>query len=95
MRRVYHHFTEPGRMDASLLASLRPGGRLAVIDFEPRGGGSPPPGVPANRQGHGVPKSIVVEELTRAGFEHVRTEAWVDGMFLALFRKPANPVSLP
>ena len=34
MRRVYHHFTHPERMDASLFASLRPGGRLAVIDFE-------------------------------------------------------------
>jgi SAM-dependent methyltransferase len=91
MRRVYHHFTSPGRMDASLFASLRPGGRLAVIDFEPRGG-TPPAGVPANRKGHGVAPKIVVDELTRAGFEHVRTEDWTEGMFLALFRKPnASP----
>ncbi len=86
LRRVYHHLTQPDHIDASLLASLRPGGRLAIIDFDPRGG-VPPPGVPANRKGHGVPAAIVVEEVTRAGFEHVRTEDWTEGMYLALFRK--------
>jgi predicted methyltransferase len=93
MRRVYHHFTHPVPMDASLFDALRPGGRLAVIDFE-HSEGTPPPGVPANRKGHGVPPKVVVEELTRAGFEHVRTEDWTGGMFLALFRKPpGSPVA--
>lgn len=89
MRRVYHHLTHPDQIDASLLAALRPGGHLAVIDFEPRGD-SAPTGVPANRTGHGVTPAIVVEELTRAGFEHLRTDDWVGGMYLALFRKPVG-----
>ncbi len=89
MRRVYHHFTHPAEIDASLFASLKPGGLLAVVDFEPRGGGVPP-GVPANRGGHGVHAQTVVEEVTAAGFTHLRTiRDWPDGMYLELFRKPA------
>jgi len=72
LRRVYHHLTAPGEMDASLLRSLKPGGELAVIDFSPRKGLSesdPVEGVPANRGGHGIPQKILVEELKAAGFK--------------------------
>jgi SAM-dependent methyltransferase len=33
LRGVYHHVTKPLEIDASLRRSLKPGGRLAVIDF--------------------------------------------------------------
>ena len=35
MRDVYHHFTDPAAMNASVLASLKPGGMLGVLDFGP------------------------------------------------------------
>ena len=35
MRKVYHHFTDPAEINASLFEALRPGGVLAVIDFAP------------------------------------------------------------
>ena len=35
LRDVYHHLTRPQEFDASLLASLKPGGRLAIMDFPP------------------------------------------------------------
>jgi predicted methyltransferase len=90
MRRVYHHLTHPAQIDASLFGALRPGGLLAVVDFEPRGG-SVPPGVPANREGgDGVRPETVIDEVTAAGFAHVRTiRDWSDNMYLALFRKPS------
>ena len=89
MRRVYHHFTEPQEMDASLFQSLKPGGLLAVIDFPPRAWLPPVEGVPANRGGHGMPKDILIQELTRAGFQVVREPAdWPDGDYCVVFRKP-------
>ncbi len=35
MSKVYHHFTDPEAINRSLYDSLKPGGALAVIDFEP------------------------------------------------------------
>jgi predicted methyltransferase len=95
IRDAYHHLTQPADITRSLAASLKPGGRLAVIDFPTRPNTEVPAGVPANRGGHGVPPEIVVKEVTAAGLTHVRTDAnWSPDsqppmLFIALFRKPA------
>jgi predicted methyltransferase len=92
MRRVYHHFTDIAAITASLYETVRPGGRLAVIDFEPRAAMPRPDGVPENRDGHGVPLELVIEELTAAGFEvEHRSETWSGRDFIAVFRKPSAP----
>jgi ubiquinone/menaquinone biosynthesis C-methylase UbiE len=92
LRRVYHHLTAPVEMDASLLRSLRSGGLLAVIEFPPRKSltaSDPVKGVPANRGGHGIPKKILVEELTAAGFKLEKSfDDWPDDGYCVLFRKP-------
>ncbi len=93
MRDVYHHVTSVEAFNKSLLASLKPGGRLAIIDFVPDLGSKLPAGVPENRGGHGVPMAVVEEELKAAGFTHVRTiPKWPEGdkypLFLVLFTKP-------
>ena len=92
LRRVYHHLTAPTEMDASLLRSLRPGGLLAVIEFSPRKSltaSDPVKGVPSNRGGHGIPKKILVDELTAAGFKLDKTfDDWPDDGYCVLFRKP-------
>jgi ubiquinone/menaquinone biosynthesis C-methylase UbiE len=91
LRRVYHHLTAPVEMDASLLRSLKPGGELAIIDFAPRKWlteSDPVKGVPANRGGHGIPKNILIEELTTAGFKVDKVfDDWPDG-YCVVFRKP-------
>jgi ubiquinone/menaquinone biosynthesis C-methylase UbiE len=93
VRDAYHHFTSPDDMVKSLAASLKPGGRLAVIDFPPRPKSDIPEGVPANRLGHGVPPEVIVKEMTAGGLTHVRTiSTWIpEGtqaqLFLVLFRK--------
>jgi predicted methyltransferase len=51
VRNVYHDVTQPAAMVRSFAASLKPGGRLAVVDFPPRPNSVVPPGVPANRGG--------------------------------------------
>ncbi len=94
LRDVYHHLTRPHEFNASLLAALKPGGRLAVIDFPPDPGSPIPAGVPSDRGGHGIPTSIVVAEVTRAGFRHLRTmPRWPpddaqNRLFLEMFEKP-------
>lgn len=93
IRDAYHHFTQPDALIKSLAASLKPGGRLAVIDFPPRPSTDVPAGVPANRGGHGVPSDVVEREV-RGELTHVRTiPAWSPAsepasLFLVLFRKP-------
>jgi len=94
IRDAYHHLTQPMDVTRSFAASLKPGGRLAVIDFPPRPNTEVPAGVPANRGGHGVPPEIVVKEVTAAGLTHLQTDAnWSPDsqpamLFIALFRKP-------
>ena len=46
LRDVYHHLTHPQEFDVSLFAALKPGGRLAIIDFQPEPGSSIPDSVP-------------------------------------------------
>lgn len=88
LRRVYHHLTKPAEFDASLVRSLKPGGRLAIIDFAPRSGLEPVEGVPSNRGGHGIPEKIVIEELTAAGLKVEKTvEDWPEGDYCVVFGK--------
>jgi ubiquinone/menaquinone biosynthesis C-methylase UbiE len=93
LRDAYHHLTHPEDIVRSLAAALKPGGRLAVIDFPPRPNSEVPAGVPANRRGHGVPPEVVQSEVS-AALTHVQTIAsWAPGsqpasLFLLLFRKP-------
>jgi precorrin-6B methylase 2 len=35
LREVYHHLTDPVGIDRALHRAIRPGGRLAIIDYEP------------------------------------------------------------
>jgi len=35
MRNVYHHFADPAAMNVSMAAALKPGARLAIVDFTP------------------------------------------------------------
>jgi predicted methyltransferase len=92
IRDAYHHFTSPNDIVKSVGTALKPGGRLAVIDFPPRPDTEVPAGVPANRRGHGVPPEIVQQEVG-AVLTHVRTvpewspESQPASLFLLLFRK--------
>jgi precorrin-6B methylase 2 len=93
IRDAYHHLTQPEAVVASLAASLKPGGRLAVIDFPPRDKSEVPAGVPANRGGHGIPAEVVQAEVGKT-LTYVRTVSpWSPSsqpasLYLVLFTKP-------
>jgi SAM-dependent methyltransferase len=83
---TYHHFEYPAATLASIHRALRPGGRLAVIDFERIPGVSSEWTLDHVRAG----KETFREEIEAAGFELDR-ELDLDGLvenYFLLFRKP-------
>jgi SAM-dependent methyltransferase len=94
LRRVYHHFTEPEAMRTSLRRALRPEGVLLVVDFAPktRNWLKRPKDVPKSRDGHGIDKVLLIEEMLEAGFEIVKEiEPWHGRDYSILFRLKAVP----
>lgn len=91
MENVYHHFEDPAVMNASIFRTVKPGGRVAVMDFAPRGGGeAKEPKDRDENPNHGVKATTVQAELERAGFEFVKVEKVGDDGFLVILRKPAT-----
>lgn len=88
MRLVYHHFGDPPRMNASLLRSVRRGGRVVVVDFAPKSGETAPPGKRGAGDAHGVAAGVVIRELTAAGFAEVSEVAWAPPGFAVLAHRP-------
>ena len=88
MRLVYHHFGDPAAMNASLLRSLKPGGRLAVLDFVPTSKVSASPGKRSDGDSHGVMPATVIEELKAAGFIDVREVPWTQPTIAVIGRRP-------
>ena len=70
LRLVYHHFTDPAAMRASLRRALRPGGRLVIMDIEIQEDWGVLEGVP-DRGGHGIAQQQLIDELSKDGFEVV------------------------
>jgi ubiquinone/menaquinone biosynthesis C-methylase UbiE len=90
MENVYHHFEDPTAMNASIFKTVKPGGRVAVVDFEPDGGEAKDPKDRDQDKHHGVTAKTVQAELERAGFEFVKVDRIKEHGFLVLMRKPAT-----
>ena len=91
MRRVYHHIGNPALMNASLLASLKPGGFLAVIDFPPDSAESDRPEGRDVGEQHGVTSATVARELGEAGFEVVAVDTGEGSdRYMVVARRPAT-----
>src|SRR5580658_2444734 len=88
LRRVYHHLTKPVEFDASLIRSLKPGGKLAIIDFPPHPGYGKVKGVPKDREDHGIQQKILIDELTKSGFQVEKiVDDWPTMDYCVLFVK--------
>jgi SAM-dependent methyltransferase len=86
MRDVYHHFGDPARMNASMLAALKPGARVAIVDFTPPG----EVGAPGDRDKdgrHGVSPETVAGEMKAAGFDVVSSDRGTR-WFMVILAKP-------
>jgi ubiquinone/menaquinone biosynthesis C-methylase UbiE len=93
MRNVYHHFGDPPAMNASLLKSLKPGGRLAILDFTPPpppGGSENPPGRRGEDNHHGITEATLEKELKAAGFEILSSDEKNRTVTVVARRPPAG-----
>jgi len=89
MRDVYHHFGDPTAMNASLLASLKPGGHVAILDFAPPPGKESDTAAGRSRDGHhGVGREAVSHELVEAGFTEISSRPLDGRRFMVVGRKP-------
>lgn len=80
---VFHHIDERERYFRKLRASLKPGGRVAIIDFRldsPEG----PPGAAR------ISPQRVVAELTRAGYTLTREHGFLPNQYFLVFTPEGN-----
>jgi ubiquinone/menaquinone biosynthesis C-methylase UbiE len=91
VRFVYHHFENPVLINRSMYQSLKPGGRLAIIDFPPDSAESADPTRRSDGAQHGVTPATVVCELRHAGFELVAVEEGTRRTgFMVVMRRPTS-----
>jgi SAM-dependent methyltransferase len=76
---VYHHLRNRERYFARLAGSLKPGARVAIIDFRGESSMGPP------RQER-VPPSRVKEELAKAGYSPVEEHSFLPAQYFLVFK---------
>jgi tRNA A58 N-methylase Trm61 len=88
MRNVYHHFADPAVMNASIVAALEPGGRVAIVDFAPPGKEAARPADRGKDGMHGISAESVAREMKEAGFEAVSSVAGAERWLMVVVSKP-------
>ena len=78
---VYHEFSQPHEMMQAMVAALRPGGRMAFVEYR-----AEDPKVPIKRV-HKMTEAQVRREAALAGLEWVETLRTLPRQHLILFRK--------
>jgi SAM-dependent methyltransferase len=77
---VYHHIENRERYFRRLADSLKPDGRIAVIDFRMESPDGPP-------KAARIPPERVKAELKSAGYEVVQEHAFLPNQFFLVFRR--------
>ncbi|MFZ1092693.1 MAG: class I SAM-dependent methyltransferase [Xanthobacteraceae bacterium] len=80
---TYHHIDKRVAYFAALRASLRPGGRLAIVDFKADSPNGPPPE-------HRISAERVAAELNAAGYSLLATHLFLPRQYFLVFRANAS-----
>jgi ubiquinone/menaquinone biosynthesis C-methylase UbiE len=81
---VYHEFSEPHEMMENILKALKPGGRVAFVEYR-----AEDPDVPIKRV-HKMSEAQVRKEAAAAGLEWEKTIAELPRQHLIIARKPTR-----
>jgi SAM-dependent methyltransferase len=84
MRAVFHHISDRSKFAADVERALRPGARLAVIDFAP---GT----LWFHGPDHGVQPDSILSAFQAAGLRLRERADWGGGMFLLVFDRGDEP----
>lgn len=76
---TYHEFANPVPLLRGLRASLKPTGRLGIVDFTMNGGG---PGPPLTER---VRDELVIDQAQRAGLRLLGRETFLEFQYLLIF----------
>ena len=79
---AYHEFSHPWEMSRSILAALKPGGRLVLIEYRLED-----PKVPIKRL-HKMTQAQSKKEMAAAGFDWAETRDMLPRQHFMVFRKP-------
>jgi SAM-dependent methyltransferase len=83
LRTVFHHVADRRGFAAELVRAVRPGGRVAIIDFAP---GT----LWFHGADHGVAPAVVRDAFAAAGWRmREQHDDWGGGLFLLVFEDPA------
>ncbi len=77
---TYHHIGNRVEYFTKLKSSLRPKGRLAIVDFKADSPNGPPPQ-------HRIPPEQVIEELDAAGYSLAETHRFLPRQYFLIFQK--------
>jgi ubiquinone/menaquinone biosynthesis C-methylase UbiE len=79
LRTVFHHIADPSLFADAVRRALRPGGRVAIVDF-------PPGALWFHGDNHGVAANTVIQAFERAGFRRIeQIDDWGGGTYFLLF----------
>ena len=81
---AYHEFSHPAEMMAGIVEALKPGGRVALVEY--RGEDASVPIKPL----HKMTEAQAVREMEAAGLQHIETLDLLPMQHLMLFEKPAG-----
>ena len=81
---AYHEFSHPREMLAGIVDGLKPGGRVALVEYR-----GEDPSVPIKPL-HKMTEAQAIKEMSAAGLEHVETKGELPWQHLMLFRKPGS-----
>lgn len=84
---VYHEFSKPVEMLADLMRAVKPGGRVALIEYRKED-----PNVPI-LEDHKMTEKQIIRELTAAGFRHRKTHHRLPWQHLVIFERPLTQQS--